>query len=134
MPAMPPDESLQMLAACLARARGEEFFPVLAEHLGVALGAREALICEAAPARRARTLAVWRPGGRLDNYDYDLAGTPCARVYAGERLLIDVDPTAFPGAPQRWGTYFGMPLAAKDGAVLGHLCAWFGAPLVLNES
>ena len=129
---MPPDEQLQMLAASLARARGEDFFPVLAEHLGATLGAREALICEAAPARRARTLAVWRPGGAAQNYDYDLAGTPCARVYAGEQLSIDIDPAVFPGAPQRWGAYFGMPLAAKDGAVLGHLCAWFDHAITLS--
>jgi transcriptional regulator with GAF, ATPase, and Fis domain len=134
MPVMPPDEQLQLLAACLARARGEAFFPVLAEHLGATLGAREALICEAAPARRAHTLAVWRPGGPTQNYDYDLSGTPCARVYAGERLSIDIDPAVFPGAPQRWGAYFGMPLAAKDGAVLGHLCAWFDGPVTLTDA
>lgn len=129
---MPPDEQLQLLAASLSRARGEDFFPVLAEHLGTVLAAREALICEAAPARRARTLAVWRPGGVTPNYEYDLAGTPCTRVYAGEHVLIDVDPAVFPGAPQRWGAYFGMPLAAKDGAVLGHLCAWFDAPISMT--
>ncbi len=134
MRVMPPDEQLQLLATCLARARGEDFYPVLAEHLGATLGAREALICEAAPAQRARTLAVWRPGGPTHNYEYDLAGTPCARVYAGERLSIEIDPTVFPGAPQRWGAYFGMPLAAKDGVVLGHLCAWFDAPVTLTDT
>ncbi|HET9475093.1 MAG TPA: sigma 54-interacting transcriptional regulator [Steroidobacteraceae bacterium] len=131
---MPPDEQLQLLAACLARARGEDFYPVLAEHLGATLGAREALLCEAAPARRARTLAVWRPGGSTQNFEYDLAGTPCARVYSGERLSIEIDPVEFPGAPQRWGGYFGMPLAAKDGVVLGHLCAWFDAPVTLTDT
>jgi formate hydrogenlyase transcriptional activator len=125
MGTMPPDEQLQLLAASFARARGEDFFPVLAEHLGVMLGAREASICEAAPARRVRTIAVWRPGGAPQNYEYDLAGTPCARVYAGELLMLDVDPDVFPGAPANSAAYFGMPLAAKDGAVLGHLCAWF---------
>src|ERR1044072_5109999 len=101
MPDMPADDQLQLLAASLSRARGEDFFPVLAEHLGATLGAREALICEAAPARRARTLAVWRPGGVTPNYEYDLAGTPCAQVYAGGHVSIDIDPAAFPGAPQR---------------------------------
>ena len=76
MAAVPPGEQLELLAASLARARGEDFFPVLAEHLGAILGAREASVCEAAPARRARTLAVWRPTGPLSNFEYDLAGTP----------------------------------------------------------
>jgi transcriptional regulator with GAF, ATPase, and Fis domain len=125
MAAVPPGEQLELLAASLARARGEDFFPVLAEHLGSVLGAREASVCEVAPARRARTLAVWRPSGPLSNYEYDLAGTPCARVYDGQQVLVAVDEQTYPGAPQGSRAYFGIPLAAKDGAVLGHMCAWF---------
>jgi transcriptional regulator with GAF, ATPase, and Fis domain len=125
MAAVPPGEQLELLAASLARARGEDFFPVLAEHLGSTLGAHEASVCEAAPARRARTLAVWRPSGSLPNHEYDLAGTPCARVYDGQQVLLAVDPETYPGAPPGSRAYFGVPLAAKDGAVLGHLCAWF---------
>lgn len=131
---MPPDELLQLLAASLSRARGEDFFPVLAEHLGAMLGARETLICELAPARRARTLAAWRQGGAIPNYEYDLAGTPCARVCAGEHLLIAIDPGEFPDAPPNSAGYFGMPLAAKDGAVLGHLCAWLERSLEMNPA
>src|SRR5688572_672453 len=132
MALMPPDDQLQFLAASVSRARGEDFFPVLAAHLGVTLGAREALICEALPARRARALGAWRTSGMVAGYEYDLAGTPCARVYAGERVLTNVDPSIFPGAPQGGAAYFGTPLAAKDGAVLGHLCAWFGQPVTLS--
>jgi transcriptional regulator with GAF, ATPase, and Fis domain len=134
MAAVPPGEQLELLAAGLARARGEDFFPVLAEHLGAILGAREASLCEAAPARRARTLAVWRPGGATPNYDYDLAGTPCARVYDGHKVLIAVDALTFPGAPEGCRAYFGVPLAAKDGAVLGHLCAWFDHAIELSAT
>ena len=57
MAVMPPGEQLEFLAASLARARGEDFFPALAEYLGTILGSREAAICEAAAPRRARTLA-----------------------------------------------------------------------------
>lgn len=129
---MPPDEQLQMLAASLVRARGEDFFPVLAAHLGATLGAREAMICEALPGRRTRALGAWRDGATITGYEYDLAGTPCARVYAGERVQTDVDPSLFPGAPQNAVSYFGMPLAAKDGAILGHVCAWFGASFSMD--
>jgi transcriptional regulator with GAF, ATPase, and Fis domain len=125
MAAMPPDEQLQSLAACLARARGEDFFPVLAAHLGATLGARDAAICEALPGRRARALGAWREGANIPAHEYDLAGMPCARVHAGERLLTAIDPSLFPAAPQGVAWYFGVPLAAKDGAVLGHVCAWF---------
>jgi transcriptional regulator with GAF, ATPase, and Fis domain len=132
MAAMPPDEQLQLLAASLARARGDDFFPVLAAHLGVTLGARESSICEALPGRRVRTLGAWRGGATVANYDYDLAGTPCARVYGGERVLTDIDPSIFPGAPRGSVAYFGTPLAAKDGAVLGHLCAWSDQPFTMS--
>jgi transcriptional regulator with GAF, ATPase, and Fis domain len=134
MAAVPPGEQLELLAAGLARARGEDFFPVLAEHLGIMLGAREASICEAVSARRARTLGAWRPGGATPNYEYDLAGTPCARVYEGQRVLTAVDAQSFPGAPEGCRAYFGIPLAAKDGAVLGHLCAWFEHAVELSST
>lgn len=129
---MPPDDLLQQLAASLARARGEDFFPVLAEQLGRMLAAREASICEAAPVRRARTLAAWRPGGAIPNFEYDLAGTPCARVYLGEHVLLEIESDSFTGTHPTGTGYFGMPLAAKDGAVLGHLCAWVENPGVLS--
>lgn len=132
MAVMPPGEQLELLAASLARARGEDFFPVLAEHLGSTLGALEASVCEAAPARRARTLAVWRPSGALPNHEYDLAGTPCARVYDGQQVLAAIDRETCPDAPPGSHTYFGVPLAAKDGAVLGHLCAWFDHAVALS--
>jgi len=122
---MPPDEPLQLLASSLARARGEDFFPVIAAHLGATLRARETSICEAASGGRVRTLSAWRPGGKIPNFEYDIAGMPCARVYEGERLLAAVDSATFPRAPQGYGGYYGLPLTAKDGAVLGHLCAWF---------
>ena len=46
----------EKLAASLARARGDNFFPALAAHLGEVIGASTALVCEAAANRRARTL------------------------------------------------------------------------------
>jgi DNA-binding NtrC family response regulator len=129
---MPPDEPLQLLAASLARARGEDFFPVIAEHLGATLRARETAICEAASGGRVRTLAAWRAGAALSNFEYELAGMPCERVYQGERLLIAVDTATFPRATQGYGGYYGLPLTAKDGAVLGHLCAWFDTRIELG--
>ena len=127
-------EQLESLAASLARARGEDFFPVLARHLAETLGAGEIIISEAATGRRARTLGVWRDTAIAANYEYDLDGTPCARAYAGETLLVELLPGQFPGAPRNRSAYFGMPLTAKDGAVLGHLCAYLERPAVLDAT
>ena len=119
-------DPMEALAACLARARGENFFTALAGHLASVLGARESRICESLPGRRARTLGVWRNDELVSNFEYELVGTPCARVHDGETLLLDV---AAPDA----SVYFGMPLTAKDGAVLGHLCAWMNSGAQLDR-
>jgi transcriptional regulator with GAF, ATPase, and Fis domain len=134
MPVPETGDALETLAASLARARGDHFFSVLAAHLAGTLGATEALICEAAPNRRARTLAVWRRGETIPNYDYDLDGTPCAKVQAGHALAVELTPGAYPGSPQEHGGYFGMPLSANDGAVLGHIAVYCERPLSLSGS
>jgi len=126
------DEQLESLAASLAGARGEDFFPALVRHLAGVLDAREVMICEAAAGRRARTLAVWRENGIAPNHEYDLDGTPCAKVYAGETIFTAPAPDTFNGSPRSQPSYFGMPLTAKDGAVLGHLCAWVNGPASFN--
>jgi transcriptional regulator with GAF, ATPase, and Fis domain len=132
MPVPETGDALELLAASLGRARGDNFFPALAAHLAEVLGANEAMVCEAAANRRARTLAVWRRGVPAPNYDYDLEGTPCAKVQAGQALAIELTAASFPGARQLQGGYFGMPLAANDGAVLGHLAVYSERPLSLD--
>jgi formate hydrogenlyase transcriptional activator len=124
MAAASTGEGLELLAASLARARGDSFFPALAAHLATALTATDVLICEAAPDKRARTLAAWRAGEFLPNYEYGLEGTPCAAVHAGAILAITLPAGVHPRAARSSGGYFGMPLTANDGAVLGHLCAY----------
>jgi transcriptional regulator with GAF, ATPase, and Fis domain len=122
---------LESLAASLARARGEDFFPSLVQHLVRVLDAREALIGEAAHGRRVRTLAAWRDGAPVASHEYALEGTPCAEVYAGKTLLIE-NRRESPGSSAPLGAYFGTPLTAKDGAVLGHLCAWLDGPAQMD--
>jgi len=134
MPVPETGDALEMLAASLARARGDNFFPALAAHLAGVLGAGEAMVCEAAANRRARTLGVWRRGDTAPNYDYDLEGTPCAKVQTGQEMSVELSASSFPGAPQKHGGYFGMPLAANDGAVLGHLAAYCDGPVSLSPS
>jgi transcriptional regulator with GAF, ATPase, and Fis domain len=132
MAAASTGEALEQLAASLARARGDNFFLELAAHLAGVLGATEALICEGAPNKRARSLGAWRSGGPAANYEYDLDQTPCAAVHAGEILTVELAAGAYPGAFHKSGGYFGMPLAANDGAVLGHLCVYTAHPVVFD--
>src|SRR5687767_9645884 len=80
-------DDLQLLASAAARARGDALFPALAQYLAKALNASEALISQAQGGEggdQVRTLAVFAHGASEPNYEYDLAGTPCAEVYRGE--------------------------------------------------
>jgi transcriptional regulator with GAF, ATPase, and Fis domain len=124
------DEQLATLAAGLVRARGGSLFPELSGLLAGLLGADEARICELAPNHRVRTLGAWRGGGAIPNFEYDLAGTPCADVLTGQTLAGALDHARFPAAPPEQHGYFGMPLTANDGASLGHLCAFAARPLM----
>ncbi|HTU65531.1 MAG TPA: sigma 54-interacting transcriptional regulator [Steroidobacteraceae bacterium] len=123
------DDQLTRLAAGLAGARGDGFFPALAALLGDLLGARDARFCEAGPNHRARTLGAWRDGAAVENFDYELAGMPCADVLKGQIQSGALDRSRFPAAPAELGGYFGMPLTANDGVALGHLCAFATGPL-----
>jgi formate hydrogenlyase transcriptional activator len=125
-------DDLELLAAGLARARGADLFPVLAQQAARILEAAEVSVCEVAPNNRARTLAVWRAGTIGSNYEYDLAGTPCAGVLTGATLTLTLAPGEFPAVSPRHAGYFGAPLNADNGAVLGHLCAYSERPFDLD--
>jgi transcriptional regulator with GAF, ATPase, and Fis domain len=124
------DEQLSKLAAGLARARGSALFPELAGLLSELLTADEARVCEVAPNHRARALGAWRAGTSVSTFEYELAGTPCADVLAGQTIAGALDLSKYPKAPPDQRGYFGMPLTANDGAALGHLCAYATRPLM----
>ena len=118
---------LRRLVESTAASTGEAFFQSLVRNLAGALGSTYALIAEFADApTRVRTLAFWGRGALVDNVEYDLAGTPCEDVVRGttchhpsgvrERFPDD---TAL--VDMGVDSYLGVPLAGRDGLVLGHL-------------
>jgi transcriptional regulator with GAF, ATPase, and Fis domain len=129
MAAASTSDAIEQLAASLARARGDNFFPELAAHLASVSGASEAIICEIAPTGALARSPPGVPAPSWANYDYDLDATPCAAVQAGQILTVDLADGAYPRAFRRSGGYFGMPLSANDGAVLGHLCVYTDQPV-----
>ncbi|MBL8484832.1 MAG: PAS domain-containing protein, partial [Rhodocyclaceae bacterium] len=66
---------------------GREFFRALVQHFARALEVPCAFITECAdhPPTRLRTLACWSENGAMDNFEYELAGTPCENVVLGAR-------------------------------------------------
>lgn len=109
-------DELDRLAAGVTRARGEDLFPAIAHCLATALHASRALVSELIDDGHVHTLAVSAGGVPVPNYPYVLEGTPCLGVLRGEAVHHDCTLADRPA-------YFGLPLLADDGMVLGHLCA-----------
>ncbi len=79
------------------------------------------------PPERARTLSVGADAERADDFEYDLAGSPCADVYRAGGLVSHPDRVRqqFPAFAllQRLGVegYWGVGIPGSGGELLGHL-------------
>ena len=116
---------LDAVAEGTAGTHGEPFFHAMVRHFARALGVERAFITECAdePVTRVRTLAVWSAAkGRTENFEYALAGTPCAEVVAEGRVCFHREGLAelFP-REAGWESFLGLPILASDGRMLGHL-------------
>jgi len=85
-----------------------------------------------------KTFLVWREGEIIDNFEYELAGTPCENVldvksefiskdvckrYPKDKLLIDMGIES----------YFGAPLILPNGEVFGLVSVFDTEPLDLED-
>lgn len=128
-----PHDDLLQLAATASRARGDTLFAVLAQSVAKGLRASSALVSHAIDRDRVRTLAVLKDGVAEPNYEYQLAGTPCAAVLRGDAAhLAHGLAERFPLTSQGYQGYYGVPLVAGDGSVLGHLCAYDAGSLAVS--
>jgi PAS domain S-box-containing protein len=115
---------IDAIAKGTAGQSGEPFFHALVQHFARALHIECAFIteCMNCPPTRARTLAFWRRGNFDENFEYDLAGTPCDLVMHEGRTVFYPTGLAemFPCEADH-ESYLGLPLFARDGVVIGHL-------------
>lgn len=116
-------ERLSAVASGTAAATGGDFFRLVVRYLAEALHTRYAFVTKCSNPRktRVRTLAFLVDGEFVENIEYDLAGTPCADVIAG-------DVCYYPdGLAQRFpkesglDSYFGVPVKDSGGTILGHI-------------
>jgi len=117
-----------------AEGTGGAFFQKLVQHLARAVGVRYAMIAEFAGKNRVRTLAYWEHDRPAENFEYDLAGTPCEDVVRGNLCHHPTGVrTKFPNdlslTEMGIESYLGVPLAAPDGRHLGHLCVFDTEPM-----
>jgi diguanylate cyclase (GGDEF)-like protein len=124
------------IAQGVAAETGESFFRSLANHLAAALDADLAVIGELVPenSSRVRTAAFVRDGLTQENFEYDLAGTPCAEVVSLGACAVSRDVAKrFPRdamlAENSVQAYVGTSLVDSSGRALGLIAVMFRAPL-----
>jgi PAS domain S-box-containing protein len=115
---------IEEIAQGTAGTWGTDFFRNLVRHFAAALQVPCAFItrCADLPPSRLRTLAFWSNSKFVDNFEYDLPGTPCETVINERRncFLPNGVGTLFPVEAGYEG-YLGIPLLGSDGRILGHL-------------
>lgn len=131
----PIDDLLRLIAKGTAGVTGEAFFQSLVRHMAQALDMRYAFIAEFADRKtRVRTLAFWDSERFWDNFEYELQGTPCEAVLAGETRCYPKNvEKLFPldvGLSQLEAeSYLAVPLMDSKGLVMGHLAALDTKPM-----
>src|SRR3982751_523228 len=105
---------LDAVAEGTSGAYGDEFFRAMVRHFARALDVDRAFITECAddPVTRVRTLAVWSArAGHTENFEYALAGTPCAEVVGEGRACFHREgvSTLFPREPG-YESFLGLPI------------------------
>lgn len=128
------EETFRSIVIGTASATGSDFFPSLVRHMAAALQVRYAFITECDQQRRARALAFWNGDGFGENFEFDIVDTPCMKVLEGEVCHYeDKLQSLFPldQGLVRWGaeSYLGVPMADRDGRVMGHIAILDDKPM-----
>jgi PAS domain S-box-containing protein len=134
------EEALQALVAGTAAVTGEEFFPALVRHLAAALGVRYALVAEKVGTEytKARVLAFWAGDRLRENFEYDLANTPCENVAKqgmayylfGVQQLFPLDGDL---AAMQAQSYLGASFIDSFGVAIGHIAVFDTKPMLEEE-
>jgi len=115
---------------------GKQFFEALVKNLAGALQTKGAWVTEYLEDRkRLRALAFWMDDHFVDDYEYDISGTPCEAVVTEKQLfhvqekVIELFPDDPDLEPFDAVSYMGAPLIDLDGKILGHLAVQDTRPL-----
>ncbi|MHC4991853.1 MAG: sigma 54-interacting transcriptional regulator, partial [Planctomycetota bacterium] len=128
--------TLREIVEGTAAETGEAFFRKLVQHLAAALHTKCAWVTEwNEDQRRLDALALWVQDKHVDEYVYDVAGTPCEPVIENRQLVhvpdqvIALYPDDPDLAPLGAVSYMGVPLLDTDGTILGHVAVLHDEPL-----
>lgn len=130
------DQKVRLIFQGTAAAVGVEFFSTLVKNLAEVLSTEGAWVTEFLPqSSRLRAKAFWFGGKFVDDYEYDITGTPCepvicdgSTVHIPEKIteLFPNDPDL---APMGAVSYMGLPLFGTEGEVIGHVAVLDSKPM-----
>src|SRR6266478_3095425 len=130
------EEGLRGIAEGTAAVTGRDFFYSLVRHLAAALRVRYAFLTEClhGTESRVRTLAFWKGDGFADNFEYDVAPTPCRVVLEGKTVIHPSDlQRLFPDDRELVDlsaqSFLGIPVYNSANQIAGHLAVLDDKPL-----
>lgn len=130
-----PDEIVRLIFEGIASDTGEALFHSLVQNLAIVLKVKYAFVSEFTKvSSRVRTLAFWHGKDFIENFEYDLVGTPCERVLKGKICYYPQRvQSLFPRDMQLKGlhaqSYIAIPLIDESEKVLGHLAVLDDQPM-----
>ncbi len=115
---------------------GESFFRLLVKNLAESLDAHGVWVTEFLKEKnRLRALAFWLDDHFVEEYEYDISGTPCEPVLETDSIchvpedVINLYPND-PDLPSLNAvSYMGLALRDENGAILGHLALLDNKPM-----
>jgi PAS domain S-box-containing protein len=125
-----PEALIRYLLEGTSSQTGQGFLRALVRSAALAMDVAGVWVTEYLPERKVlRSVAFWMNGQYVEDYEYNIEGTPCDVVIEEKRLVHypdriielfpnDSDLTAFNAV-----SYAGVPFFRSDGTVLGHLSA-----------
>lgn len=128
------EDTFRSIVVGTASATGNEFFPSLARHMANALRARYAFITDCDDQKRAKALAFWKGDQLGENFEFDIADTPCEKVLHGEvchyrdgvQKLFPLDTGLVDLHAE---SYLGVPMLDRAGRVIGHIAILHDKPM-----
>jgi PAS domain S-box-containing protein len=127
-------QAFRLLVVGTAATTGSDFFHSLVRHMAQALRARYALVTTCDDQKHARTLAFWKGDGFWENFDFDIADTPCEKVLHGEvchyrQGLQGLFPLDKFLTDWKAESYLGVPMLDGRNRVIGHIAILDDKPM-----
>jgi len=128
------EEAFRLIVVGTATTTGSDFFQSLVQHMAQALRTRYAFVTACDDQKHARTLAFWKGDGFGEDFEFDIADTPCEKVLHGNvchyrQGLQGLFPLDKLLADWQAESYLGVPMLDRSNRVIGHIAILDSNPM-----